>query len=68
MSFYSHAQIPRYRGQGKKKTSGQKPGAKVTARGRGERAACGAPAALAGALCEMLLPFVSYQTVLVTVA
>lgn len=30
MSFYSHAQIPRYKGQGKKKTIGQKPGDKVT--------------------------------------
>ena len=30
MSFYSHAQIPRYKGQGKKKTSGQKAGDKVT--------------------------------------
>lgn len=31
MSFYSHAQIPRYKGQGKKKTSGQKSGGdKVT--------------------------------------
>lgn len=30
MSFYSHAQIPRYKGQGKKKTSGQKSGDKVT--------------------------------------
>lgn len=29
MSFYSHAQIPRYKGQGKK-TSGQKSGDKVT--------------------------------------
>lgn len=38
MSFYSHAQIPRYTGQGKKKTSGQKSGAKVT-RVRAEGAA-----------------------------
>lgn len=30
MSFYSHAQIPRYKGQGKKKRSGQKSGDKVT--------------------------------------
>lgn len=33
MSFYSHAQIPRYQGQGKKKTSGQESGAKVTCTG-----------------------------------
>lgn len=38
MSFYSHAQIPRYKGQGKKKTSGQKSGAKVTCmRAEGKR-------------------------------
>lgn len=35
MSFYSHAQIPRYQGQGKKKTSGQESGAKVTCTGGG---------------------------------
>ena len=40
MSFYSHAQIPRYKGQGKKKTSGQQSGAKVT-RGRVRRRAAG---------------------------
>lgn len=46
MSFYSHAQIPRYKGQGKKKTSGRKAGAKVT-RGRPRRAAGRADPALA---------------------
>lgn len=43
MSFYSHAQIPRYTGQGKKKTSGQKSGAKVT-RVRAGRALLAPPA------------------------
>lgn len=42
MSFYSHAQIPRYKGQGKKKTSGQKSGAKVTCMRAEGRAARGA--------------------------
>lgn len=54
MSFYSHAQIPRYKGQGKKKPSRRKSGAKVTRGGRGgERpgpgrppASCGPPRAL----------------------
>lgn len=45
MSFYSHAQIPRYKGQGKKKTSGQKSGAKVTRERAKERVACAAWAA-----------------------
>lgn len=40
MSFYSHAQIPRYTGQGKKKTSGRKSGAKVTRASAGGHAAC----------------------------
>lgn len=40
MSFYSHAQIPRYKGQGKKKTSGQKSGDKVTCMRAEEKAAC----------------------------
>lgn len=46
MSFYSHAQIPRYKGQGKKKTSGQKSGAKVTCMRAEGRAACGADPAV----------------------
>lgn len=50
MSFYSHAQIPRYKGQGKKKTSGQKSGAKVTCMRAEGRAARGADRGRAGRL------------------
>lgn len=48
MSFYSHAQIPRYKGQGKKKTSEQKSGDKVTCMRAKEKAAALGPRGLRG--------------------